>query len=189
MAEEEKKNLNKKFFSVGTAADLNNSQKIETLFRAAKNCLSVIPNLQIIIIGDGENKKSLDWLSKKLGIDGLVWFVGKQSYLKKWLENLDICVITANQPQISDFKKILEAQACGIPAIGFHNTGQNNIIEQGKTGILLDKNNSDDLALAIINLFKNKKNRQKLGKAGQEQVVNNFSVEKMVEQFINIMRL
>jgi len=188
IAEEEKKNLNKKFFSIGTIIELNNNQKIETLFRAAKTCLSVIPNLQIIIIGEGEERKSLGWLSKKLGIDSLIWFVGEQSYLKKWLENLDIYIVTAKQITIRDFKQTLEAQVCRIPIIGHTNTGLNSIIENNNTGILLENDNSDDLALAIIKLYKDKRKRKEIGKAGQERVVNNFSIEKMVERFINIIQ-
>lgn len=188
IAEEEKKNVNKKFFSIGTIIDLNDNQKIETLFRAAKICLSVIPSLQIIVIGEGEEKKSLGWFSKKLGIDSLVWFVGKQSYLKKWLENLDIYIITAKQLTIKDFKQTLEAQVCGVPIIGFVNTGIDNIITNNKTGILLEKDSNDELAQAIISLYKVKRLRKELGKSCREQVINNFGIKKMAEQFINIIQ-
>ncbi|RLC38620.1 hypothetical protein DRH27_01875 [Candidatus Falkowbacteria bacterium] len=189
IAEEEKKNINKKFFSVGTIIELNSNQKIEIVFRAAKTCLSVVPNLQIIVIGEGEKRKSLNWLSKKFEIDSLVWFVGKQRYLKKWLENLDVYVVSANNLTINDFKQTLEAQACGIPAIGFAGTGIDNIILNSQTGILLKKDNSEELAQTIISLYRDKRLRKEIGKACREQVINNFGIEKMVEQFINIIQI
>jgi glycosyltransferase involved in cell wall biosynthesis len=67
----------KKFFTIGTALDLNEKQKIELLFSAVKKSSSVIPQIQLVVIGDGKERKNLAWIAKKMGIDGLVWFVGE----------------------------------------------------------------------------------------------------------------
>ena len=71
LAQADKEKSNKKFFSVGTVIDLNSKQNIELLFQAAKKCLTVIPELQIVIIGDGEERKNLAWLAKKLNISNI----------------------------------------------------------------------------------------------------------------------
>ena len=52
--------------------------------------MPVIPNIQLIIIGEGEERKNLSWLAKKMEIDNLVWLVGEQEQLKKWLDSFDV---------------------------------------------------------------------------------------------------
>ena len=62
-------NANKKFFTVGTIADLDNKHKTEILLHSCKKCSEIINNLQLIIVGDGTERKNLAWLAKKMEID------------------------------------------------------------------------------------------------------------------------
>jgi len=81
LAKAEKSNFSRKYFTLGVVTDFVSPHQIENLFQAVKTCLAVIPNLQLIIVGEGrrggkdEGEKKLVWLAKKLGIDNLVWFV------------------------------------------------------------------------------------------------------------------
>lgn len=187
LAQADQDNFRRKYFTVGTVANLNYQQNIETLFRAVKICLTIIPNFQLIVIGDGVERKNLSWLAKKMGIDNLVWFVGEQIYLRKWLDSFDIFVVTSETPSLSDFNICLRAMAAGLPTIGPNNLGLEDIVRENKTGFLIQQNNNEALAQQIIRLQQNKNLRLKLGKNTKERVDKYFRIDNMVEKFEKIL--
>ncbi|KKR19769.1 MAG: Glycosyltransferase [Parcubacteria group bacterium GW2011_GWE2_39_37] len=172
----------KKFFSIGTIVDLDQQEKIESLFQAVKKCLTIISNMQIIIIGEGKEKKNLMWLAKKMEIESLVWFVGEQAHLRKWLDGLDIYAVTTEQLKINDLLTTLEAMAAELPVIGQYEAGLEDAIFDEKSGSLLKFDDSEMLAQKIIKLHQDKHYRERLGKAGRERVEKYFNSAKMLEQ-------
>jgi len=172
----------KKFFSIGTIVDLDQQEKIESLFQAVKKCLTIISNLQIIIIGEGKEKKNLMWLAKKMEIESLVWFVGEQAHLRKWLDGLDIYAVTTEHLKINDLLATLEAMAAELPVIGQYEAGLEDAIFDEKSGSLLKFDDSEMLAQKIIKLHQDKHYRERLGKAGRERVEKYFNSAKMLEQ-------
>lgn len=190
LAQTDQKNFHRKYFTVGAVADLAYQQNIETLFQAIKICLTVIPNLQLIVVGDGAERKNLTWLAKKMGIDSLVWFVGEadslkqsgQAHLKKWLDSFDVFVVASETPNLTDFDTCLRAMAIGLPIIGPSNFGLENIVQENKTGFLIE-NNNEILAQQIIKLQQNKHLRLRLGKEAKERVDKYFGIDNMVGEF------
>jgi glycosyltransferase involved in cell wall biosynthesis len=107
-----KNNISKKeskFFTIGTFADLNSENNLENLFMAIKKALDIIPNIQLIIVGDGKERKKLTWLTQKMKIDTLVWFVGEQKRIGKWLDAFDVFVVSCLQAHLEDFEIVLKS--------------------------------------------------------------------------------
>ncbi len=183
----EQKKSHRKYFSLGLVVNLSQEHKIEPIFQAIKTCSEIIANLQLIIIGDGQERKSLAWLAKKMQIDTLVWFVGEQINLKKWLDNLDIYLIAAANPTLDDFFNTLEALSAGLPIIGPRNCGLDEMVMDNKNGCLIDIGNSEMLARQIIKLQQDKSWRLALGKNSRAQVDKFFTQDKMINQFKQIL--
>lgn len=177
------RNFHNKYFTIGVIVNFEQKQKIEILFQAIKLCLPVTPNLQLIIIGDCHEKKNLSWLVKKMEIDSLVWFVGEQNQIKKWLDSFDIYVVVAELPELEDYYNILESMSAGLPIIGPLHVGLEEIILENKTGSLIAGGNSEMLANQIIKLYENKKLRQQLGANGQKRVQQFFTLDKIINKF------
>ncbi|MBU4375061.1 glycosyltransferase family 4 protein [Patescibacteria group bacterium] len=178
-----RKGFQRKYFTVGAIVDLSHQQKIEPLLQAIKRCLTIIPNIQLIVVGGGDEKKPLSWLAKKMEIDSIVWFVGEQSRAKNWLESFDVFVAASDKPSITDLRILLRAMSAGLPVIGPANNGLEDIILENKNGILIDTSNSEMLAQAIIKLQQNRQLRLRLGKEAKEQIDKNFSISLMAEKF------
>lgn len=179
--------FHKKYFTIGTVAELGQKQKIETIFQAVKTCLPVIPNIQLIIIGEGGERKNLLWLAKKMGIENLVWLVGEQEQLKKWLESFDIFLAVNENPGLDDYGNILEAMASSLPILAPRNIGLEEIIIENKTGSLIEMQNNEMLSRQIIKLHQDKKLRLQLGKNGSERAGQIFSLEKMAGEMEKIL--
>lgn len=187
LAQAEQDHSRKKFFTLGTVLDLNQEQKVETLFHAIKKCISIIPNLQLIVIGEGTEKKNLAWMAKKLEIDNLVWFVGRPEHLRKWLNNLDLFITAIDNPSLDDLLTVLRAMLAGLPIISKELIGYEDIIYHLKTGLLVEADNSEAVAQNIIKLYQDKRKRRQFAQAAIERVKNHFSLNKTAEQFEKIL--
>ena len=177
----------RKYFTVGVVTELNQKQKIETVFQAVKISLPVIPNLQLIVIGEGQERKNLLWLAKKMGIENLVWLVGEQAQLKKWLDSFDVFLAAGENLKLDDYGNLLEAMAAGLPVLAPRNIGAEDFVIENKTGALAEMNNNEMLARQIIKLYQDKRLRLQLGKNGRERVDQLFTLDKMVGRLEQIL--
>ena len=182
IAETKKQSHVRKYFTIGTSVDLIKEQNLETVFRAIKKSLTVIPNLQLIVMGDGEERKNLRWLAKKLEINNLVWFVGEQAYLKKWLNNLDLYVVSASSLTLDNINDTLETMTANLPIIGPANIGLEDFIKNDHSGQLLSPFDSDLLSQTIIDLKKNAAKRNNMGALAQKKVLTDFTIKKEAQK-------
>ncbi|MFA6171268.1 MAG: glycosyltransferase family 4 protein [Patescibacteria group bacterium] len=197
----DKSNFHRKFFTVGTVVDLDKKQKTEILFQAIKECSSAIPNLQLVIIGDGKERKNLSWIAKKLKIDNQVWFISpggqpgpgaepagqageKINFPKKWLDSFELYISVCEEPVLTDFSYVLKAMANGVPVIAPAGLGFEDIIIQNKTGCVIEMDLSEMLARQLIKLFQNLNLRAQLGQNARALVDRDFNLDKMAENFI-----
>ena len=166
---------------------LNKEQEIEIILGAIKKALSVIPNLQFIIIGDGTERKNLTWLAKKMGIGNLVWFVGEQAHLHKWLNSFNIFITAAKNASFTDMQALLHALSSGIPVITPYNHGFDDIINDNINGLIAEKLDSDTLSSAIIKINQDKKLAEKLSQNGKITVTEKYTDKIMAENFIKLL--
>lgn len=173
----------RKFFTIGTVARLDTKQNIEILFSAVKKILDVVPLPQIIIVGEGQARKNLTWLAKKMGIENFVWFIGEQNNLKKWLDTFDIFVVTNETIRLSDLNIIMRAMASGLPIVGPTNQGLEEIIINNENGILVEAKDSENLAQIIIKLQQRKDWRLLIKEKNKNKAAVDFNLEKTLESF------
>ena len=81
---------------------------------------------------------------------------------------------------------ILEAAACGIPAITSDVGGLPEVNKHNETGLVIPPNQPEELAEKIINLYKNNELRKKLGHQARQRVKSDFSWDKSVSQMLKI---
>ncbi|MEK7478384.1 MAG: glycosyltransferase [Patescibacteria group bacterium] len=101
-------------------------------------------NLPLLIIGTGPELENLKKIVKSPKIDFLTSITDEQLVI---LYNGAQAFIF---PQVEDFGLVAaEAQACGTPVIALNQGGGREIVENGKTGILFNNQNVDDLIMAV----------------------------------------
>ncbi len=182
-------NKSPKFFTIGTIADLNkNITHLEKLLQAIKQSVEFIPQLQLIIAGDGVNKKKITWLTKKMNIANLVWLVGNHHNPQKWLSNFDLYITTSPHPSLIDIHTVLLASFDSLAVIAPQNTAFADIIHDQHTGLLINTNHSKEFANAIINLQQNPNKRKNLGKNGQNLIIKNFGLNQTIQQLTDILQ-
>ena len=76
----------------------------------------------------------------------------------------------------------------GIPVISTTTGGTPEYVKDGKTGILVEPNNSVQLADAILRLFDNEKLRRNMGESAYKRAVGLFSYERMTDNLLELNR-
>jgi len=77
---------------------------------------------------------------------------------------------------------LLEAMACGLPAVATHVPGHVDVVEEGVTGLLVPPRDPAGLAEAIALLLGDERRRHLMGVAGRERVVRHFSSDRMAAE-------
>jgi glycosyltransferase involved in cell wall biosynthesis len=103
-----------------------------------------------------------------------------QSELANHYRNADILV----NPSLSEAFGIslLEAMACKVPVVGTRIGGMPESVEDGRTGLMVERDSPSELARAILRLLTNGDLRRSMGEAGRERVLKHFSWEKIAER-------
>jgi spore coat protein SA len=79
---------------------------------------------------------------------------------------------------------LVEAMATGIPAIGTKVGGMTEIVEDARTGLLVEADNSQLLAEAMMKLFANDELRKSMGEFGRQKVLTHFCWQKVTENLL-----
>jgi glycosyltransferase involved in cell wall biosynthesis len=173
----------KKFFTLGAVMRSGEKNNLETLFQACKHCLTVIPNLQIIVLGGSKDKNNLTWLARKLEIENNVWLIGQPEQINKWLFNFDLYVSVSQRLNMAEINIILRALAAGLPLIGLTDSGLEDYIFHNKNGYLLRSFTSENLAEAVIKLEQNERLRRLFSDQAKKIALNDFSLLRSADNW------
>jgi glycosyltransferase involved in cell wall biosynthesis len=80
---------------------------------------------------------------------------------------------------------IIEAMACGLPVVATRGGGIPEIVEDGKTGFLVERGDPDTLAEAIVSLIQNQRLRDSIGNAGRQCVLEGFTWDRISEDLLS----
>ena len=137
------------------------------------------------IVGDGD-KEELEIIKNITKGNKNIQLLGKKSgnNLIELYQNSDVFCLTSNYDNYPNV--IFEAMACGLPVIGTKVGGIPIQVVDGKTGILVELGNIEQLKDAILKLASDKELREKMGKAGRGRVEKEFSWDESAKKLENI---
>jgi glycosyltransferase involved in cell wall biosynthesis len=151
------------------------------LFEALREIRLVRPNVQLVLIGEDMFNGSLQEKAKSMSLGDHIFFLGKRPDVTSLLKLADICVLPSLSEGLSN--AILEYMVASKPVVATDVGGNPELVENGVTGFLVPKEDSQKLAEAILILVEDKDLRHSMGKRGREKVVANFSMEGMARRY------
>lgn len=164
---------------VGIVAALASHKDHRNFLKAASIVSSHLPELQYLVVGEGRLRKELETLSKELGLEDKVKFLGFREDVLKILTILDLFVLSSYLEGLCT--SLLDAQAAGVPVVATSTGGIPEIIKDGLNGLLVPPRDPESLAKAIIKLLKDTKLAKQMSSRGKE-MVKEFSKETMVSK-------
>jgi glycosyltransferase involved in cell wall biosynthesis len=176
--------LNKDDFVIGTIGRLDPIKNHAGLFRSLKEIIPSIKNVKLVVVGDGNIKTKLESLSTSLGIAPHVKLLGNRIDIPQLLSALDIFILPSFSEGFS--LALLEAMAAKKPIIASNVGGNKDIIMHEVNGLLVDPNNTYDIASAVLKLYKDPLVRAKLADSAYELVSEKYSIGAMVKHYETI---
>jgi colanic acid/amylovoran biosynthesis glycosyltransferase len=144
------------------------------------------------IIGEGTERANLEYTTKNLELEKQVTFTGmaSQEQIKRYMEKCHIFLMTSTFDDVSKRREAfglvsVEAQAMGLPVIGFKSGGFPNTIIEGKTGFAVEDRNDKDLAAKIVHLLENPLLYQEMSKSAIDHAAI-FDQKLTTQQYLDL---
>lgn len=149
------------------------------LIAAAPAIMREFPDTRFIFVGDGERRQDFERQVAELGLEKDFSFLGRRDDVPRILACCDFAVLPSMAEGLPN--AVLEYLAAGLPTITSRVGGNDEIVEDGKTGLLVPPENSGALAQGLLRLMRDPDFAVALGKRGREYVASHFSFERMIE--------
>ncbi len=174
---------------VGVVARLEPEKGHPTLLDAWPAVLEAVPNAHLLIVGEGTQRESLEGQAAALGIlagaaDATreerpsVTFTGRRDDVPAVTAGLDVAVLPSYRE--AQGLSILEAMALSRPVVASAVGGIPEMIEHGRTGLLVPPHDPEALAASLVRLLTDHPYADTLARAGHDLVHERFCVELMV---------
>lgn len=173
---------------VGAVGNLRPAKDYPNLLRAAAELTERGVSLRVLIAGegDGELKQALVELRSKLGLDERVEFLGFRKDVHRFLQSVDVFVMSSKVEGLP--LAPVEALALGKPVVATRAGGTDEVVRDGETGLLVPVEDPVALADALQRVHENREWAARLARAGQEDVVQRFSLERMTDDYLELYR-
>jgi L-malate glycosyltransferase len=167
--------------TIVTVANLRSEKAHEVLLHAAARLASRHPHLRYLIVGDGPRRTELMTLASALDLDAQVTFMGHREDVPALLAQADLFVLPSRSEAFPN--SAMEAMAAGLPVVASRVGGLIDLIEDGRTGILVSPAEPAEFAAAIERLVLNPEHAFALGNAARHELGRHYSFERMVGAF------
>lgn len=156
-------------------------QKGHAVFlQAIKQVVETGSDVRCLLIGDGPERDSLEALTFSLGLSDKVLFLGYSQDTPELLSASDIFALSSYWEGLPN--AVLEAMAMGLPVVATDVSGTAEVIHDRITGFLIPAGDPDAMADRFLLLMKDLDLRTRMGRAGRNRCVREFSLEQSTLQ-------
>lgn len=163
---------------VGCVGSLILRKSVDHLLKAVAAVKHGTPPIHLLVVGDGPERQALEKLAEQLGLAGRITFAGFQQTPLAWVAAMDVMVLSSPKEGLP--RVVLEAMLLGKPVVGSDVVGTQEVVRHGTTGLLYPYGDVPVLARHLEALVGDSALRQRLGAAGRERVLQEFSIEHYV---------
>lgn len=175
---------------VGIIARLVPIKAHEYFLQAAAQIVQRRPGVQFVIVGDGERRAELETLTRDLELSDRVRFLGWRRDLRAIYADLDVvalCSLNEGSPVA-----VIEAMAAARPVVATDVGGVGEVVDDGRTGILIAARDAAALAAGIERFLDKPGWAHEVGLRARSSVYPHFSVRRLVRDvedlYLNLAR-
>jgi glycosyltransferase involved in cell wall biosynthesis len=166
---------------VGMVARLDLQKGFEHLLRATRDLCVAFPALKVVIVGDGPDRKAIEDMIQRFGLQSNVILAGQHSDMPDIYAAMDIFVLPSLNEGLP--MTILEAMAASKPVIATRVGAIPSVIKDGETGLLVDPGETYGLRSAVARLLSAPDLCRRIGAAGHAWVSKHYTSEVMALKY------
>ena len=168
---------------VGRLEPVKNHVLLLNAFRAA---LASMPDLQLWMVGDGSERKTLESLATELGIAAAVTFWGQQLDVAPFFSAADAFVMSSKSEGLP--MSLLQAFSLGLPAIVTDVGGMAEVVRLAEAGYIVSATNPGEMAAAILRLAGSDSEREQFSTNADATFQTSFTLQSMVDAYMTLYR-
>jgi len=160
-------------FLIGSVGRLSAEKGFDVLIRAVHQLLKAGADVELLIVGEGDERPSLEALIAELGVGQRCRLLGYRSDLRELYQALDLFALSSYREGLPNV--ILEAMALEVPVVATRIAGIPRLVRNGETGLLVTPGDVQDLAQAVCRLREQRELGDRLRQAGRALVEARYS--------------
>ncbi|MDN4526735.1 glycosyltransferase family 4 protein [Fictibacillus fluitans] len=162
------------------AAEFNKNKNQQLLINILADLTKELPQVKLLLAGEGPLLEECRKLAKDKKVEDKVEFLGYQKDILPFLNVSDLAVASSLREGLP--VNILEAMACGLPVLANKNRGHHDLIQNNKTGWMVETQHAAEYVRKIRLLASNPELRKRLGANGRSVVLEKFSITKVLAE-------
>jgi glycosyltransferase involved in cell wall biosynthesis len=155
-----------------------------TLLRGFAIAAKVLPDIELLMVGDGPLRSDVESLSRDLGIADRVRFLGIRKDIPDLMRRAAIFALTSLSEAAS--LTLLEAMASGLPAVVTEVGGNCELVRHEQEGLLVPRGDASACAAAFLRLFGDAALARRLGDAGRQRAEERYRLEGTVNRYLSL---
>ncbi len=171
---------------LGNVGRLTTQKGQDFLLQVARRLKAEGVQFRLVIAGEGELEGSLRRRARELEVEAEVEFTGFVEDVPSFLKSIDVFVLSSLYEGFGYV--IVEAYAARKPVVAFNINSNPEIIENGKTGFLVEPGNIEKFASKVQVLIQDDALRAAMGESGRSRVEERFQMADKVDQFESYLR-
>lgn len=168
---------------VGIVAALRPEKNLALFLAAASAVATRVPDAQFLIAGDGPAREEVARLAAASGLGDRLHLLGARQDVPMLYRALDVAVLSSHPIVETLPVTLLEAGACGTPAVATAVGSVAEVIAEGETGFVVPSGDAAAMAERIISLLRDAALRERMGAAARRRVEERFDQRDMVKRY------
>lgn len=169
---------------VGLVAHLKAVKNLPLFVETASRVLQARTNAHFIVVGDGPESGALKTEIENRGLGAYFTLPGSQPEPAAWHQMFDILLLTSHSEAMP--LTVLEANACGVPAVATDVGGVRDVIVQGETGYYVPAGDANALTTHVLELIDQPEKRARMGQAARQRAEQYYSLDAMVCRYAEL---
>lgn len=166
---------------IATVARFHPVKDHPTLLDAFGIVAAAVPDVDLLLVGDGPLRPALEQHVERLGLRDRVRFLGVRSDVSALLGAADVFCLTSVSEAAS--LTLLEAMASSLPVVVTDVGGNPEIVRQAVDGLLAPRGDAPAIATAILRILRDRSEARRLGQAGRARVREIYNLNRTVERY------
>jgi glycosyltransferase involved in cell wall biosynthesis len=162
---------------IGTVGRIEKQKNLDVFLAAASCVVRRYPAARFEIVGEGSERSRLEAVVRERGLESNVRFGGTTEDVEAFLRELDQFWLTSDWEGTPNV--VLEAMASGCPVIATRVGGTTELIEDGRTGFLVDRGDDMTICSIALSLIAEPALARRIGNQAADAVGERFSLAAM----------
>ncbi|MCS6831791.1 MAG: GT4 family glycosyltransferase PelF [Armatimonadota bacterium] len=169
----------------GIVSMLRPEKNVSLFLKAAQHVLAAIPQAKAFVVGDGVQRAELEQMATQLHIQQQTVFTGVLEQIPAVWRTMDVAVLTSRVEGLPNV--LIEAAACGVPAVSTDVGAVRDVVLDGETGYVVPLPDEHALAERILYLLEHPDERKRMGEHARQHAEAHFDLRQMVDRYARVL--